>query len=119
MSALLNEERLAEQAAAPRPDLFSGIARDWAAAVPAAAARIRGASAGDLPGALHELRSGAVAVGLAELPAVLAGIEQAAEAGTPPAPDALDDALALAGRSAAALAAWWEGRLSPGGAAPG
>ena len=110
MSRLLNEERLAEHASAPVPELFAGIARDWAAGVPAATARIREAPAEDLPAALHELRSGAVAVGLAELPAVLAGIEQAAEAGRPPEPRALDAALALAGRSAAALAAWWDAR---------
>lgn len=114
MSGLLNEARLAEQATARAPELFAGIARDWVAGVPAAAARIRQAPAGDLPAALHELRSGAVAVGLAELPAVLAGIEQAAEAGRPPEPGALDAALALAGRSAAALCAWWDGRLGPG-----
>lgn len=107
MPALLNAARLAEQAAAPRPDLYSGIARGWIAALPAAAGRIRGAEPADLPAALHELRSGAVVVGLAELPAVLAGIEQEAEAGRPPGRAALEEALALAERSAAALGDWW------------
>ncbi len=107
MTALLNEERLAEQAGAPRPHLYSGIARCWIAALPDAAARVRAAAAADLPGALHELRSGAVAVGLAQLPATLAAIEQAAEAGRPPAPADLDAALALAERSAEALGEWW------------
>lgn len=107
MPALLNAARLAEQAASPRPELHSGIARAWSAALPAAAVRIREAGRPDLPAALHELRSGAVAVGLAELPAVLAGIEQEAEAGRPPGAAALEEALALAERSAAALGDWW------------
>lgn len=107
MPPLLNQTRLAEQAGAPRPGLHAGIARDWIAALPAALARIRAASAADLPAALHELRSGAVAVGLADLPAVLARIEQAAEAGRPPAAGELDAAAALAERSAGDLAGWW------------
>lgn len=107
VTALLNETRLAEQAGAPRPHLYSGIARGWIAALPAAVARVRAAAAPDLPGVLHELRSGAVAVGLAQLPATLAAIEQAAEAGHPPEPAVLDDALALAERSAEALGEWW------------
>lgn len=107
MRALLNEMRLAEQAAAPRPELYSGIARGWITALPDALARVRAADPQGLPGALHELRSGAVAVGLMELPAVLAAIEQAAEAGRPPDPAALAQALELAARSADALAAWW------------
>jgi hypothetical protein len=108
MAALLNEERLAEQAGATRPGLFAGIARGWIDALPGAAARIRAATPADLPGALHELRSGAVAVGLSELPAALAAVEQAAEAGRPPDGAALDGLIALAGRSAAALGAWWD-----------
>lgn len=107
MRPLLNEARLAEQAAAPHPELHSGIARGWISALPAAAARIRAATGDDLPAALHELRSGAVAVGLVELPAVLAAIEQAADAGRPPEPAVLEDALALAERSARSLGEWW------------
>lgn len=107
MSALLNEARLAEQAAAPHPGLYSGIARGWIAALPEAVARVRHAGPADLPAALHELRSGAVAVGLARLPSVLAEIEQGAEAGRPPGPGALEEALALAARSADALGEWW------------
>lgn len=90
------------------PELYSGIARGWIAALPAAAERIRAAGPKELPAALHESRSGAVAVGLAELPAVLAGIEQEAEAGRPPGTAALEDSIALAERSAAALGAWWD-----------
>jgi len=36
VTALLNAARLAEQAAAARPELYSGIARGWIAALPAA-----------------------------------------------------------------------------------
>jgi hypothetical protein len=107
MTALLNEARLAEQAAAPRPGLFAGIARGWIDALPGASARIRAAAPAELPAALHELRSGAVAVGLAELPAALAAAEQAAEAGRPPGDAGLDRLIALAERSAGALGAWW------------
>lgn len=115
MRALLNEERLAEQAGAARPGIFAAIARDWIAALPGAAARIRAAAPSELPAALHELRSGAVAVGLAELPAALAAVEQAAEGGRPPDPAALDRLMGLAGRSAAALGGWWDaaGREEP------
>lgn len=116
MSGLLNEGRLAEQASGRAPELFARIARDWTAALPAGVARVRAAAPADLPASLHELRSGAVAVGLAELPAALAHIEQEAEAGRPPDAAALDAALALATRSAAALGAWWGARLSPGAA---
>ncbi len=108
MPLLLNEARLAEQAAAPRPGLYSGIARGWVRALPAAADRIRQAGVAELPAALHELRSGAVAVGLAGLAAELAQIEQLAEAGRPPRPGELDAAIALAERSAEALGAWWD-----------
>lgn len=108
MAALLNQERLAEQAGAARAGLFAGIARGWIDALPGAAARIRAAAPAELPAALHELRSGAVAVGLAELPAALAAVEQAAEAGRPPDTAGLDRLMALAGRSADALGAWWD-----------
>lgn len=108
---LLNEERLAAQADGREPALFARIARDWAAAVPAASARIRAAGADDLPAALHELRSGAVATGLVALPAELARIEQAAERGRAPGAGEIEAALDLARRSAAALAAWWDERL--------
>ena len=108
MAALLNDERLAEQAGAPRPGLFAGIARGWIDALPEAVARIRAAGPSELPAALHELRSGAVAVGLAELPAALAAVEQAAEAGRPPEPAGLDRLVALAERSAGALGDWWD-----------
>jgi hypothetical protein len=108
---LLNEERLAEQAGAPRPGLFGGIARDWIDALPGAAVRIRTAAPDRLPAALHELRSGAVAVGLTDLPAALARVEQAAQAGRPPDAAGLERLLALAARSADALGAWWDAAL--------
>jgi len=105
---LLNEARLADQAGAALPDLFDGIARGWIDALPGAAARIRSATPAELPATLHELRSGAVAVGLAALPAALAAAEQAAEAGHPPDPAGLDLLLVLAERSADALGSWWD-----------
>jgi hypothetical protein len=104
---LLDERRLREQAGSPRPELFAGIARQWVAALPGASARIRAAGDGELPAALHELRSGAVAVGLPELAGVLAAVEQRAERGAAPDPGELEAALALAERSAAALGRWW------------
>jgi hypothetical protein len=103
----LDERRLREQAESPQPQLFSGIARQWVSALPDALARIRTAGPSDLPAALHELRSGAVAVGLAELPGTLAAIEQRAERGEPVDPMELDAALAQAERAAAALERWW------------
>ncbi|MCC6831136.1 MAG: hypothetical protein IT200_07290 [Thermoleophilia bacterium] len=108
MHALLDEPRLAAFAASPEPVVFARIARDWAASIPAHATAIRGADAAALPEALHELRSGAVAVGLPLLAATLAGIEQRAEAGNAPAAGEIDAALELADRAAAALAAWWD-----------
>ena len=112
MAGRLDEARLREQAASPHPELFAGIARAWVAALPGAAARIRAAAGGDgeLPGALHELRSGAVAVGLPELAGALAAIEQRAERGEAPGPGEIDAVLDLAGRSAGALERWWGGR---------
>jgi HPt (histidine-containing phosphotransfer) domain-containing protein len=103
----LDEDRLRDQAASPRPGLYAGIARGWVAALPATADRIRAADAGALPRALHELRSGAVAVGLPALAGALAALEQRAERGDAPAPGELDDALDLAARSAEDLARWW------------
>lgn len=108
MPPLLDEARLTAFAGAPEPVVFARIARDWAGRLPDRCAAIRDADAPALPEALHELRSGAVAVGLPLLSATLAGIEQRAERGTPPAPGEVDAALELAHRSAAALAAWWE-----------
>ena len=108
MGPLLDERRLREQSGAPRPELFRDIARRWIADVPDAVGRIRGAPPRDLAAALHELRSGAVAVGLTELPGALAAIEQGVERGRPAEPDDLAAALALAERSAAALGHFWE-----------
>lgn len=106
---MLNAPRLREFADAPDPAVFVRIARDWVARVPARAAAVRAAvGTADLPDALHQLRSGAVAVGLPALAATLAGIEQRVEAGTPPAPGELDAALTLADEAAAALTAWWD-----------
>lgn len=107
MAPLLNDARLTEQAGAERPQLFAGIARGWIEDLPRALDRIRAAAPSELPAALHELRSGAVAVGLAELPAVLAALEQATEAGRLPEAAAIERALALAVRSADALDARW------------
>ncbi|WP_217914838.1 hypothetical protein [Miltoncostaea marina] len=113
MDQLLDDGRLREQAGAPHPELHSGIARDWIAGVPAAVERIRAARGEDLAAALHELRSGAVAVGLRRLPAELAAVEQAVERGDPAAEAGLPAALELAGRSAAALDAWWDAAGTP------
>jgi HPt (histidine-containing phosphotransfer) domain-containing protein len=115
VTARLDEDRLRDQAASPRPGLYADIARGWIAALPAAADRIRAADAGALPRALHELRSGAVAVGLPALAGALAALEQRAERGDAPAPPDLDAALDLAARSADELARWW----SAAGAARG
>ncbi|MGE0029140.1 MAG: Hpt domain-containing protein [Thermoleophilia bacterium] len=114
MTRRLDEARLREQAATNHPGLYAGIARDWAAALPAAADRIRAADPAELPAALHELRSGAVAVGLPALAAALAALEQRAERGDAPAAEEVDAALDLAAGSAAELTAWWAGS----GAAP-
>jgi HPt (histidine-containing phosphotransfer) domain-containing protein len=111
----LDEGRLRAQAASPRPVLYAGIARGWIAALPAAAAGIRAADPGTLPRALHELRSGAVAVGLPALAGALAALEQRAERGDPPAPAEVETVLDLAARSADDLAGWW----AQAGAAPG
>lgn len=108
MPAMLDEPRLTAFARAPEPVVFARIARDWVASFPARAAAIRHAAPEELPEALHELRSGAVAVGLPSLAAALAGIEQRAESGTPPGPGEIDAVLALADRSAEALTAWWD-----------
>lgn len=108
MHALLDEPRLAAFAASPEPIVFARIARGWAGSVPGHAIAIRGADAAALPEALHELRSGAVAVGLPLLAAMLAGIEQRAEAGRPPGPGEIDAALELAHSAAVALTAWWD-----------
>lgn len=120
MKPVLDDRRLREQAGAPHPGLHRGIAVGWIAALPAAAGRIREARAGDLPAALHELRSGAVAVGLPALAGVLAAIEQGVEGGRPVAARELEDALALAERSAAALEGFWAtaaaAQSDPGGA---
>lgn len=105
---MLDESRLEALAQSPEPVVFARIARDWVSDFPAKAAAIRHATPDELPEALHELRSGAVAVGLPSLALTLAGIEQRAESGTPPAPGELDAALALADRSAEALTAWWD-----------
>lgn len=106
---MLNEARLRGFAEAPDPVVFARIARDWVADLPARAAAVRAAvGTPDLPDALHRLRSGAVAVGLPALAATLAGIEQRAEAGSPPASGELDAALGQAGEAAAALTAWWD-----------
>lgn len=107
MGPLLDERRLREQAGARHPGLHRDIARRWIADLPDAAGRIRAAGRDELPAALHELRSGAVAVGLTALPGVLARIEQAVEAGRPASPGELVDALALARRSADALDDFW------------
>ncbi len=71
----LDEARLREQATSRHPGLHAGIARDWVAALPDAAGRIRDAGPDALPGALHELRSGAVPVGLPALAEALAVLE--------------------------------------------
>ena len=65
------------------------------AALPAAAARIRAAGPSELPAALHELRSGAVHVGLPALAVGLAALEQRAERGEAPAPEEVEAVLAL------------------------
>lgn len=108
MPSVLDETRLQAFAQAPEPVVYARMARDWVAGFPALAAAIRHASPEELPEALHELRSGAVAVGLPSLAVTLAVIEQRAESGTPPAPGEIDAALALADRSAEALTAWWD-----------
>jgi hypothetical protein len=108
MLPMLDEARLRGFADAPEPIVFARIARDWVNALPEAAARVRGAAPPDRPRELHELRSGAVAVGLPRLASVLAGIEQRAETGTPPAAGEIEAALALAEDAADALDAWWE-----------
>jgi len=110
VTARLDEDRLREQAGSRHPGLYAEIARTWVAALPAAASRIREAGPDDLPAALHELRSGAVPVGLPALAAELAALEQRAERGDPPAPEEVDDALRLAERSAAAVERWWADR---------
>ena len=115
MTDRLDEGRLRDQAASARPGLYADIARGWIAALPAAAAGIRAADASALPRALHELRSGAVAVGLPALAGALAALEQRAERGDGPAPAEVEAALGLAVRSAEDLARWW----SAAGAAPG
>lgn len=107
MTSRLDESRLRDQAASRHPGLYADIARRWVAALPAAASRIREAGAGDLAAALHELRSGAVPVGLLALAAALAALEQLAERGDPPSPAEIDDVLGLAERSGAALERWW------------
>lgn len=115
MTGLLDEARLAGQAGSPRPELYAGIARGWAAGLPDGVARIRAAAPDALPAALHELRSGAVAVGATALAGSLAALEQRAERGDPPTAAELNAALDLAHRSADALAGWWAAR---GGASP-
>jgi hypothetical protein len=110
---LLDQARLAEQAGSRHPELYAGIARDWVAALPGAAARIRAAAPDELPAALHELRSGAVAVGLPGLAGALATLEQRAEAGAETDPAAVDAVLALAERAARSLERWWAGRALP------
>ena len=115
MTGRLDEGRLRDQAVSRHPALYADIAHGWVAALPAAAARIRAAGAEELPAALHELRSGAVHVGLPALAAGLAALEQRAERGEAPAPGEVDDVLALAAGSAEDLARWW----SESGAAPG
>lgn len=109
MTGRLDEARLREQAATTHPELYAGIARGWAAALPAAADRIRAADPAELPAALHELRSGAVAVGLPALAAALAALEQRAERGHAPGAGEVEAALDLAAACAAELTAWWAG----------
>lgn len=104
---LLNTPRLREHASGHGPSLFAGMAREWVASVPGALARIRTAAPDELPGALHELRSGAVAVGLTALPAALAAVEQGAEAGEAVSSQELDALALLAERSCRALEEWW------------
>src|SRR5262245_29665347 len=116
MTGRLDEGRLGDQAASNHPGLYADIARGWVAALPGATARIRAADAGDLPAALHELRSGAVHVGLPAVAAALAGLEQRAEGGDTPAPAEVDAVLDLAARSADDLARWWSAaEAAPGG----
>jgi hypothetical protein len=107
VTVLLDEARLREQAVSRHPGLFADIARGWVADLPVASARIRQAGADDLPAALHELRSRAVPVGLSGVAGALAALEQRAERGDPPSPGEIDEALALAERSGAALDRWW------------
>ena len=109
MTGRLDEGRLNDQAASRHPALYADIARGWVAALPAASARIRAAGAEELPAALHELRSGAVHVGLPALAAELAALEQRAERGDTPAPGEVDGVLALAAACAEDLARWWSG----------
>lgn len=111
---LLDEGRLAEQAAAPRPGLYADIARSWIAALPRHADRIRAAPPDELPPALHELRSGAVAVGLKGLAGALAAVEQRAEGGETITAAERESLLDLAARAADELGRWWAGR-APGG----
>ena len=115
MTGRLDEGRLRDQAASRHPGLYADIARSWVAALPGAAARIRAAGDEELPAALHELRSGAVHVGLPALAADLAALEQRAGRGDAPAPEEVDAVLALAAGSADDLVRWW----SESGAAPG
>ena len=107
---LLDEGRLAEQAAAPRPGLYADIARGWIATLPRHADRIRTASAGELPSALHELRSGAVVVGLKGLAGALAAVEQRAERGEAITGDERAALLDLAARAGGELGLWWADR---------
>jgi HPt (histidine-containing phosphotransfer) domain-containing protein len=106
---LLDHRRLRELTAPPARDVFGPAARAWIAAVPDGLDRIRRASGDGLPAALHEMRSGAVAVGARALAAALAEAEQRIAAG-----GALDDddrarLEHLAARTTSALDAWWEG----------
>ncbi|MFN8110502.1 MAG: hypothetical protein U0Y82_11765 [Thermoleophilia bacterium] len=109
---LLDLRRLEEFASGREPALFAGIASTWARRLPAHERALRDAAPKELPERLHELRSGAVAIGLPRLADVLAGIEQKAEAGIPPAGPDIDAAMALAERSAEEIMNWWEARLS-------
>jgi hypothetical protein len=111
---LLDEGRLTEQAAAPRPGLYADIARGWVAALPRHADRIRAASPEELPSALHELRSGAVVVGLKGLAGALAAVEQRAGRGEAIGDDERAALLDLAGRASDELGRWWAAR-PPGG----
>lgn len=106
---LLNHRRLRRQAVGEGPAVFAPIARAWIASVTPALARIGDAGPGELPSALHEMRSGATAVGANALAGALAAVEQRVEAGGTMSGEDLDELTRLAGRSAAALAAWWEG----------
>jgi hypothetical protein len=93
--------------------VFRDIGRDWAAGLEARLAALSETPPADMPAALHELRSGATAIGMPALAARAAALEQAAEGGRPPSPGELAELGDLARRSALALLAWWETAAGP------